>query len=398
MAQREWTDKNYYADLGVSSSAAEAEIKKAYRKLARDNHPDKHPGDKAAEERFKKAAEAYDVLGDPKKRKEYDEFKAALGRGAFGFGTQGGGSGFPGGFRSSTDFPSFSDIFSHAGQAGYSGGGAENSGFSDFIGGIFNTGSGSGQSARPSRGADVETEVTLDFRDAVNGTTVELRLTGDSPCSRCHGSGSSSGNVPTCQTCHGTGFVSRDDGAFSFSSPCHTCDGTGFSITDPCQNCGGLGTVRRQRTLKVRIPAGVQDGTKVRLAGQGEAGRNGKPAGDLFVAVHVRPDSVFTRKGDDLEIEVPVSFEELALGTTLRVPTMGTSVGVRIPPGTPDGRTLRVRGKGVEHGGEHGDLLVTVKIKVPTHLSSAAQAALKSYAEAEKDSGFDPRLGWAGNI
>ena len=311
-AKPEWADKDYYADLGVSLSADQNEIKRAYRKLARENHPDTHPDDPAAAERFKKVAEAYDVLSDAAERKEYDQFKAMLRNGG-GFGRMG-GAGFPGGFRSTRmggqgaqEFD-LSDLF-----GGSAGGSAQGGGVGDIFGSVFNRGGSAGHSAKPSRGADVETEITLDFREAAKGTTIPLALSGNAPCTTCHGSGSASGKTSTCGTCSGTGFTSENRGAFGFSAPCKDCDGTGRRITDPCKDCHGTGTVHRTRNITVRIPAGVIDGQKVRLAGQGEAGPNGTPAGDLFVAVTVKPDKVFTREGDDLHVTVPVSFTELAL-------------------------------------------------------------------------------------
>ncbi|AKK09828.1 molecular chaperone DnaJ [Corynebacterium testudinoris] len=390
--QREWADKNYYADLGVSSSASNDEIKKAYRKLARDNHPDKHPGDKAAEERFKKVAEAYDVVGDEAKRKEYDELKAMLRGGGYG------GAGFPGGFRQTQqeDFD-VSDLFGQ-GTRGSGGGFSADGGLGDIFGGLFNRGGAPRHSARPTRGQDVETELTLDFREAAKGTTIPLQISGEAPCNTCHGSGSKSGNPSTCPVCSGTGYTSENRGAFGFSAPCTNCDGTGQVITDPCTTCHGSGTVHRTRSITVRIPAGVIDGQKVRLAGQGEAGPNGKPAGDLFVTVHVKPDKVFTRSGDDLEVTIPVSFAELALGDTISVPTLDAPVKVKVPAGTPNGRTLRVRGRGIpKRGDSAGDLLVTVEVAVPKNLDAAANSALRTYAQAEKSSGFSPRADWPGN-
>ncbi|AKK11961.1 molecular chaperone DnaJ [Corynebacterium uterequi] len=396
-APSEWADKDYYADLGVSSSASQEEIKRAYRKLARDNHPDKNPGDTAAENRFKKAAAAYDVIGDERKRKEYDQLKAMLRTGG-GFGPFGGngGAGFPGGFRSSTSTPGSFNFDGFSGGFQRSGGFSEDGGLGDIFSGLFNRGGGGGRAARPARGADVETEITLDFREAAKGTTIPIKITGDAPCVTCHGSGSKSGVPTSCTTCSGSGFVSEEKGAFGFSRPCSDCDGTGTRITDPCPGCSGRGTVYRSRQITVRIPAGVIDEQKVRLAGQGEAGPNGTPAGDLFVTVHVRPDEVFTRKGDDLEITVPVSFSELALGGTVTVPTLNSRVKVRIPAGTPDGRTLRVRGRGIPAAKASGDLLVTVQVQVPPTLDDAAASALRAYAQAELDSGFDPRADWAG--
>ena len=392
-APREWAEKDFYADLGVSSSAKADEIKQAYRKLARENHPDKNPGDKAAEDRFKRAATAYDVLGDEDKRKEYDELRRML-RSGGGFG----GAGFPGGFRTTTSAPGdfdFSDVF---GSASAGGGFGADGGLGDIFGGLFNRGGGAGRTARPKRGADVETEITLDFREAAKGTTFPIQLSGNAPCTTCHGSGSRSGHPVTCDKCGGVGYITQQQGAFGLSQPCDKCGTTGKVIEDPCPTCHGTGTVHRTRSITVRIPAGVIDGQKVRLAGQGEAGPNGTPSGDLFVTVHVRPDAVFTREGDDLEVTVPVSFAELSLGGTVTVPTLDSPVKVKIPAGTPDGRTLRVRGRGVpKRGDSAGDLLVTVQVKVPTTLDPAATSALRTYAQAEKDSGFDPRAGWAGN-
>lgn len=397
-APSEWADKDFYGDLGVTSSATAAEIKKAYRKLARENHPDNNPGDTAAENRFKKAASAYDVLSDEKKREEYDQLKAMLRGGGFGGFGGNGGAGFPGGFRSSsrpgpqTD-ADFSDLFGGSG-----GGFSQDGGINDIFGGLFNRGGGAGRAARPTRGADVETDITLDFKEAAKGTTIPLELSGDAPCTTCHGSGSKSGKSSSCPTCSGTGFVSEQRGAFGMSQPCTTCGGTGQYVPDPCDTCHGRGTVHRRRSITVRIPVGVIDGQKVRLAGQGEAGPNGTPAGDLFVNVKVRPDKVFSRSGDDLEVVVPVSFTELALGDTVTVPTLDNPVKVKVPAGTPDGRTLRVRGRGIpKRGGEAGDLLVTVQVKVPGKLDDAATSALRTYAQAERDSGFNPRAGWAGN-
>lgn len=394
--QQEWANKDYYGDLGVSSSASAADIKKAYRKLARENHPDSNPGNTAAEEKFKRVAEAYDVVGDEDKRKEYDQFKSMVGSGGFGSRFPGGGSGFPGGFRTTStqdfDVDDLSDIFgTGAGQAG-------DGGLGDFLGGFFNRGGGAGRSARPSRGADVETEITIDFREAAKGTTFPVELTGEAPCTTCHGSGSKSGRTHTCEVCSGSGYIRENSGAFGMARPCTNCGGTGEVIEDPCPTCDGTGTVRRTRSITVRIPAGVEDGQKVRLAGQGEAGPNGTPSGDLFVTVRVRDDAVFTRSGDDLEVTVPVAFSELALGGTITVPTLDKPVKVKVPGGTPNGRTLRVKGRGVERKSGAGDLLVTVEVAVPKSgdLDAGAMSALRTYAQAEKDSGFNPRAGWAG--
>lgn len=391
---REWLEKDFYKDLGVSSGATQDEIKKAYRRLARDLHPDKNPGDSKAEERFKAVSEANAVLSDPEKRKEYDEARKLFAGGGFGRGgfPPGGGYGQPGGGFSGGEF-NLGDIFG----AGAGGAGGADGGLGDLLGGLFNRG-GTRASSRPRRGSDVETETTLGFREAAQGVTVPLRMTSPAACTTCHGSGAKPGTSPrVCPHCNGSGVVSRNQGAFGFSEPCEDCRGTGSIIDDPCVDCRGSGIQNRTRTITVRIPPGVRDGQRIRLAGQGEAGLRGAPPGDLYVTVHVSQDKVFGRNGDDLTLVLPVSYAELVLGTTVSVPTLDGRVGVKVPPGTADGRTLRVRGRGVpKRDGAAGDLLVTVKVAVPQKLEDDATEALRRYAEAEKTSGFDPRAGWAG--
>jgi molecular chaperone DnaJ len=390
MAQREWVEKDFYKELGVSSDASAEDIKRAYRKLARDLHPDANQNDPAASERFKAVSEAHSVLADPTKRKEYDETRRLFAEGGFGrrrysggnfggFGTDGNGSEF-----------NLNDLFDSAGQTG----GAN---IGDLFGGLF--GRTGQRPSRPRRGNDLETETELDFVEATKGVAMPLRLTSPAPCTNCHGSGARPGTSPkVCATCNGSGVINRNQGAFGFSEPCTDCRGTGSIIEHPCPDCKGTGVATRTRTINVRIPPGVQDGQRIRLPGQGEAGLRGAPSGDLYVTVHVRPDKVFGRDGDDLTVTVPVSFSELALGTTLSVPTLEGKVGVRVPKGTADGRILRVRGRGVpKRDGGNGDLLVTVKVAVPPNLEGAALEALEKYAAAEKASGFDPRAGWAGS-
>lgn len=404
MADREWAEKDYYADLGVSKSASAAEIKKAYRKLARENHPDSNPGDKKAEDRFKRISEAYSVVGDADKRKEYDEMKEMLGSG-FGGGFAPGGfggfsrsGGYPGGgFSGGTSNFDMGDVFTGAS--------GEETSFGDIFSNLFEragTGGGAtrgaGRQARSKRGADVETEITLDFREAVQGANVPIKLTQPSPCTTCHGSGSRDGKPPVkCPYCDGSGYETDTRGGFAMTRPCTHCHGTGQYIEDPCPDCNGTGVVTRTRSMTVRVPAGITDGQKIRLAGRGEAGMQGKPSGDLYVTVHVAPDKVFTRTGNNLEVTVPVSFGELALGGTIEVPTIDGSVRLRVPAGTADGRTLRVRGRGVKkRNSEPGDLLVTVKVAIPKNLDDQATSALRSYVEAERQSGFDPRANWVG--
>ncbi|MDJ0408379.1 molecular chaperone DnaJ [Rhodococcoides fascians] len=390
MSQREWIEKDFYKELGVSSSATAEEIKKAYRKLARDNHPDANPGNASAENKFKAVSEAHAVLADPAKRKEYDEARRLFASG--GFGSRGGGGFSPGagGFGGGGQTFDVGDIFGQGGGDG---------GIGDLFGGLFNRGGAQQrpQSNRPRRGSDVETETSLQFREAAQGVTVPLKLTSPSSCTTCHGSGAKPGTSPrVCPKCNGQGVVNRNQGAFGFSEPCDDCRGSGSIIDDPCVDCRGTGVQNRTRTITVRVPAGISDGQKVRLAGQGEAGLRGAPSGDLFVTVRVKPDKVFGRNNDDLTVTVPVSYGELVLGTTLSVPTLEGRVGVKVPPGTVDGRVLRVRGRGIPKKSGTGDLMVTVKVAVPQKLDDAATDALKTYLEAEKASGFDPRAGWAG--
>ncbi len=381
MSARDWMDKDFYGDLGVPSDASTEDIKKSYRKLARELHPDANPGDSGAEARFKTVSEAHGVLSDPAKRREYDEAKRMF--------SAAGGRGFPG--RGGGQEFDLGDLFATAGSTGAQGG------FGDLLGGLFTRGGRPGGS-RPQRGSDVETEVRLDFVEATKGAVVPLRLTSPAPCTTCHGSGAKPGTSPrTCPTCSGTGIVSRNQGAFGFSEPCRDCRGTGSQVDDPCPDCRGTGSTTRTRTITVRVPSGVEDGQRIRLAGQGEAGLRGAPSGDLFVTVHVNPHPVFARSNNDLTVTVPVSFAELALGATLSVPTLDGRVGVKVPAGTSDGRTLRVRGRGVsKRGGVTGDLLVTVEVAVPPSLDEGAATALTEYAAAERASGFDPRARWAG--
>src|ERR1700742_1760526 len=390
MAQREWVEKDFYKELGVSSDATEQDIKRAARKLLAENHPDRNPGNQAAEDRYKAVSEAKEVLTDPAKRKEYDETRRLFASGGFGRGRFSGGN--FGGFGSDGVEFNLNDLFDAAGQTG----GAN---IGDLFGGLFGRGAQQPRPSRPRRGNDLETETELSFMEGTKGVMMPLRLTSPAPCTNCHGSGAQPGTSPkVCPNCNGAGVINRNQGAFGFSEPCAECRGSGSIIEHPCEECHGTGVTTRTRTINVRIPPGVEDGQRIRLPGQGEAGLRGAPSGDLYVTVHVRPDQVFGRDGDDLTVTVPVSFTELALGTTLSVPTLDGKVGVRVPKGTADGRILRVRGRGVpKRSGGHGDLLVTVKVAVPPNLEGAAQDALEAYAEAERSSGFNPRAGWAGN-
>jgi molecular chaperone DnaJ len=387
MAQREWVEKDFYKELGVSSEATADEIKRAARKLLAENHPDRNPGNSVAEERYKAVSEAKEVLTDAAKKKEYDETRRLFANGGFGRRFPPGG----GGFSSDTADFNLGDLFDQAGQTG----GAN---IGDLFGGLFGRGAQQPRATRPRRGNDLETETELSFLEATKGVAMPLRLTSPAPCTNCHGSGARPGTSPkVCPNCNGAGVINRNQGAFGFSEPCTECRGSGSIIEEPCDECRGTGVTTRTRTINVRIPPGVEDNQRIRLAGQGEAGLRGAPSGDLYVTVHVRPDKVFGRDGDDLTVSVPVSFHELALGTTLSVPTLEGKVGVRVPKGTSDGRILRVRGRGVpKRNGGHGDLLVTVKVAVPPNLEGESAEALEAYAKAERASGFDPRANWAG--
>ncbi|MGH3964976.1 MAG: molecular chaperone DnaJ [Pseudonocardiaceae bacterium] len=379
MTAREWIEKDFYAELGVSSTASAEDIKRAYRKLARQLHPDANPGDAKAEARFKSVSEAYGVLSDPDKRKQYDEARSLF-SGGFRAGGGFGGPGGPGGF-------DLGDLFGPtAGRTGDAGG------LNDLLGGLFaNRGAGNAGASRPRRGTDIETEIRIDFTEAVRGATVPLRLSSPASCGSCGGTGARAGTVPrVCPACSGTGLITRSQGAFAFSEPCRDCRGVGRIIDDPCTECGGRGVSNRHRTLTMRVPAGVADGQRIRLAGQGEPGMYGATAGDLYVLVHVTPHPVFGRSGDDLTLTVPVSFPELVMGTTLTVPTMDGTVSLKVPAGTANGRTLRVRGKGITgRHGRPGDFLVTLQIVVPGKLEKAAKEALAAYAQAT--AGDDPR-------
>jgi molecular chaperone DnaJ len=384
MSAREWIGKDFYRELGVSSDATQDEIKKAYRKLARKNHPDANPGNEEAERKFKAVSEAYGVLSDQGKRKEYDEARRLFGSGGGGFGFPGGGGGTGG-----VDFGDLFGAGSTTAQAGQGGFG----GLGDILGGLFGRrgGAGAGTANRAQRGADVETDVRIDFAEAVRGATLPLRLSSPATCTTCGGNGARPGTSPrTCPTCNGAGLVSRSQGAFAFSEPCRDCRGRGQLIDDPCPECGGEGISNRTRTLTVRIPAGVDDGQRIRLAGQGEPGRGGATAGDLYVRVHVTPHTVFGRSGNDLTIAIPVSFPELALGSTVTVPTLDSKVSLKVPAGTASGRVLRVRGKGIaKRDGAQGDLLVTLEVVVPSRLGDKAKSLLEQYADATAE--HDPR-------
>ncbi|MFD2077707.1 molecular chaperone DnaJ [Actinopolymorpha cephalotaxi] len=379
MGTKEWLEKDFYKVLGVSKDAKPEEIKKSYRKLARANHPDANRGDAKAEERFKEVSEAYSVLSDPAKRKEYDEARSLFGGGGFRFPGGGGGAGGQAG----GGFPfDLGDIFTQQ-QGGNRGGG----GLGDILGGIFTGGrTRTPPGTRPRRGADVETEVTIGFRDAVDGVTVPLRMTSDAPCPACSGTGAKAGTMPrVCPDCEGVGMrATSQGGRLAMTEPCRSCRGRGLVVDNPCPTCHGSGRAESARTMQVRIPAGVYDNQRIRLRAKGAAGERGGPAGDLYVTVHVQADERFGRKGEHLTVTVPISFPEAALGGEVKVPTLaGPLVTLKVPPGTPNGRTFRVRGKGAaRRDGTKGDLLVTVEVVVPDHLDDKAREALDAYRRA----------------
>jgi molecular chaperone DnaJ len=367
VAQREWLDKDYYAVLGVSPTASDKEITRAYRKLAKQYHPDANPG---SEERFKEISAAYDVLGDEAKRKEYDEIRRL---GASGMG----GFGFPGGFGGGQtirveDLGDLGDLL----------GG---------LGGIF--GGGRRQRAGgPRRGADVEAELHLSFEDAVRGITATVNVAGEARCETCGGSGAAPGTSPVvCPRCRGKGFLDEPQGLFSLSRVCPECAGRGTKVDKACPTCRGSGVTTRTRAVKVRIPPGVEDGQRIRVKGRGEAGRANGPPGDLFVTVHVSPHRLFGRRGRNLTVTVPLTYPEAALGTAVTVPTLDGPVTLRVPPGTNPGKTLRVKGRGVPGHGRNGpgDLLVTFDVVVPAKLSTEQRSALEQLAKVSHE---NPRI------
>jgi molecular chaperone DnaJ len=358
-AQREWFEKDYYKVLGVVSTATDKEITRAYRKLAKQYHPDANPG---SEERFKEISAAYDVLGDPDKRKEYDEVrKHGPMSGGFG-GAPGGGT-----FRME-DMGDLGDIF----------------------GGLFGNRTRT-QQRGPQRGADMEAALHLSFQDAVHGVTTSVNIPQDVRCSNCKGSGAAPGTkTHTCPRCGGSGSLNDNQGLFSLSTVCPDCAGRGTQFDTPCPVCQGSGTERKVRSIKVRIPAGVEDGQRIRVKGRGAPGQGVAPPGDLFVVVHVGEHQNFGRSGRNLTITVPITFPEATLGTTITVPTLDNKVTLKVPPGTPSGKVLRVRGRGVPSGNgrnatKPGDLMVKLEVLVPTELTDAQREAVESLAAVTDD-------------
>jgi len=343
--------KDPYGTLGVDRKASEDEIKKAYRKLARKYHPDKNPGDASAEERFKEIQEAYSVLSDAEKRRQFD-----AGGGVFG-------SGFdPGAFRT--------------------GGGV--GGFGDILSDLFGRGGGGPAGARAERGRDLETDVNISFQQAMDGAQVSVSVPISAPCPTCGGTGAKPGTSPTvCPRCQGRGIESEGQGLFSISQPCRLCGGTGTQINDPCQTCNGQGHTRQIRRYRVNIPAGVRDGSRVRLAGKGEPGRRGGPTGDLYVITHVGESPVFRRSGDNLEVDVPITIVEAIRGGTVEVPTLAGTKRIRVPAGTQHGSVQRLRGEGPPRLGSkgRGDVHYRLTIDVPRSLSREQEDAVEGLAQ-----------------
>lgn len=354
--QREWYTTDYYKVLGVAPEATEKEIRRAYRKLAKESHPDANPG---SEDRFKQISAAYDVVGDPERRKEYDEVRRMGPLGGFA------GAGRPGDANFNFRVDDLSDLF----------------------GGLF------GQRGRarragtpgagPRRGHDLEAELHLSFDEAVEGAVTSVNVQSGAVCSTCAGSGSRPGTAPVvCPMCNGLGILNEPEGMFQLSSTCPECQGRGTKIVDPCPTCHGTGIEHRQRQVKVRIPPGVEDGQRIRVKGRGEPGANGGPSGDLYVIVHVAAHPVFGRRGRNLTLIVPVTFPEAVLGAQITVPSLREPVTLKIPPGTRQGQTFRVKGRGLKAGPSLGDLLVKVDIVVPSELTDEQRKAIEALAKA----------------
>jgi molecular chaperone DnaJ len=357
------SSRDLYETLGVSRGASADEIKKAYRKLARRHHPDANPGDKESEERFKEVQNAYDVLSDAEKRKQYDAFGAAGPR-------MGAGAG-PGGVR----YEQY-DLGDLGGLGG----------FGDVFSNLF--GGGGGARSRAIKGRDVETTLTLSFEDSLRGAETRVPVEADGACPTCAGSGAKPGTSPkTCPQCGGRGVVAESQGPFAISQPCPRCRGAGMIVESPCPTCHGLGRTRRTKRYKVKIPAGAKDGTRIRLTGKGEPGSSGGPPGDLYVVTRVTPSPLYERRGSDLVVEVPVTYPEAALGATVQVPTPDGPISLKVPAGTEPGKLLRVRGRGMPKlkGSGRGDLLARVRVTVPKKLSKAEKEALEQLKSVSKE-------------
>jgi molecular chaperone DnaJ len=356
--------RSLYEVLGVAKNASPDEIKKAYRKLARQYHPDRNPGDASAEDKFKEVQEAYDVLSDAEKRKQYDAFGSVNGR---PFGQSGGAEGFR--------FEEFD--------------------LGDLFGGLFGRGRSGGSRPRPAaqRGADLEVEVNLSFEDSLKGIETRIPVDVTTACRDCGGTGAKPGTSPKiCPECNGRGVTAESQGLFSLSQPCPRCRGNGTVVEEPCPHCHGSGRERRTKRYSVKIPAGVRDGTRIRLKGKGEQGLGGGQAGDLYVVTRVAASPLYERRGDDLVLEVPVTYPEAVLGTSVEIPTPDGQISLKIPAGSEDGKLLRVRGRGAPRlkGSGRGDLLARVRLTVPKKVSKAEREALEQLHKVSRE---EPREG-----
>jgi len=354
--------EDYYKTLGVERNASEADIKKAYRRLAMKHHPDRNP-DKSAEAKFKEAKEAYEILSDAQKRAAYDQFGHA--------GVDHAAAGGAGGFHSARGGGNFADIFG------------------DVFGDIFGGARGRG-GAQVFRGTDLRYSLELSLEDAVKGTEVRIRVPAMETCETCKGSGAKVGTSPTiCRTCAGHGQVRMQQGFFSIQQTCPNCHGSGKSITDPCPACHGAGRVQHTKTLSVKVPAGVDEGDQIRLAGEGEAGENGGPSGDLYVQVRLKPHTLFKRQQDDLYCEMPVSFTTSVLGGDLEVPTLDGRASIKVPAGTQSEKMFRLRGKGVRNvrSGQTGDLYCRISVETPVNLTAKQKELLQEFEKSVKEGG-----------
>jgi len=355
--------RDYYEVLGVNRDASDEEIKKAYRKLAMKFHPDRNPDSKESEDKFKEAKEAYEILCEPEKRRAYD---------AYGFAGVNPQMGMGGGFGE--------------GQQGF-GGFAE--AFGDIFSDIFGGGQGRGRSS-VYRGADLRYNLEVSLEQAARGTETKIRIPTMDTCETCHGSGAKPGTHPkTCETCKGSGTVRLSQGFFSIQQTCPTCHGSGKMVTDPCQACRGAGRIKKHKTLAVKIPAGVDEGDRIRLSGEGEAGVNGGPPGDLYVVIHLKEHGVFQRDGDDLHCEMPISFSQAALGGEIEIPTLDGSAKVKIPPETQTGQVFRLRGKGIKgvRSSYPGDLLCEVVVETPVRLTDRQKDLLRELEDINRADG-----------
>ncbi|MEZ5652220.1 MAG: molecular chaperone DnaJ [Burkholderiaceae bacterium] len=368
--------KDYYEVLGVARNATDDDLKKAYRKLAMKFHPDRNPGDATAEEKFKEAKDAYEILSDAQKREAYDRF-----------GHAGVDAAAAGGFGGQAGAGNFADVFG------------------DIFGDIFGqarTGGGAGGRSNVYRGSDLRYAMEISLEQAANGYTTEIRVPSWDSCDTCHGSGAKPGTKPTtCKTCNGQGQVRMQQGFFSVQQTCPTCRGSGTIIAEPCTACNGAGRIKRQKTLEVKIPAGIEDGMRIRSAGNGEPGMNGGPPGDLYVEVRIKEHTVFQRDGDDLHCEIPISITKAALGGTVRVPTLGGSAEIELPEGTQTGKTFRLRGKGVKglRASYPGDLYAHVQIETPVRLSDRQKQLLRELDDSLTDMKHSPQSkGWMDRV